>query len=80
MKSKSLNECVALSPLRMAFGVSSQRLYGTFATNLTGPNASAGLFTAFNGQELIGNWSFPFTSPLDAMVQSATAAMIAKRP
>ena len=32
------------------------------------------------GAELIGNWSFPFTYPVDGTVQSATGAMIAKRP
>ena len=62
------------------FGVGSQTFSGTFATNLSGPNAFSGLFTGANAQELIGNWSFPFTYPLDGSLQSATGAMIAKRP
>jgi hypothetical protein len=62
------------------FGVGSQTFSGTFASNLTGPNAFSGMFTGPNAQELIGNWSFPFTYPLDGSLQSATGAMIAKRP
>lgn len=62
------------------FGIGSQNFSGTFATSVSGPNAFSGMFTGPNAQELIGNWSFPFTSPLDGTIQSATGAMIAKRP
>jgi hypothetical protein len=70
----------ALIVANTVFGVGSPNFSGTFATNLSGPNAFSGLFTGPTAEELIGNWSFPFASPLDGTIQSATGAMIAKRP
>ena len=62
------------------FGVGSQTFSGTFATNLAGPNAFSGQFTGPAGEELIGKWAFPLISPYDGSLQSASGAMIAKRP
>lgn len=52
---------------------------GAFDTPLTGANSFAGRFTGPNAQELIGNFAFPYLSPIDGLAQEAEGAFIAKR-
>jgi hypothetical protein len=61
------------------FGTGSRSYSGQFATSVSGPNTFSGLFTGPGAQELIGKWTFPFTSPIDGATASATGAWIAKK-
>ena len=53
---------------------------GKFATGLGGLNAFSGRFTGQNAQELIGNFAFPYTSPLDGKVYQAGGGFVGKGP
>jgi hypothetical protein len=77
---ETLRDLGALPFGNAVFGVGSQTFSGTFATNLSGPNAFSGQFTGPAAEELIGKWAFPLISPYDGSLQSASGAMIAKRP
>lgn len=59
------------------FGVGSQTYSGKFDTSVSGGNSFSGLFTGPNAQELIGEWTFPFT--WDGSPHSASGVWIAKR-
>ena len=60
------------------YSTGSTTFSGTFATNLAGPNSFSGLFTGPAAQELIGNFAFPYTSPVDGKVYQAGGGFVAK--
>lgn len=49
---------------------------GRFDTNLSGVNSFSGLFTGPNAQELIGNFAFPYISPIDGQSYQADGAFV----
>lgn len=49
---------------------------GKFDTNLTGVNSFSGLFTGPSAQELIGNFAFPYKSPIDGHTYQADGAFV----
>ena len=49
---------------------------GKFDTNLAGTNSFSGLFTGPNAQELIGNFAFPYKSPIDGLTYQADGAFV----
>jgi len=53
---------------------------GRFATELTGANSFSGLFTGPNGQEVVGNFAFPYISPLDGKKYDAGGGFVGKKP
>jgi len=53
---------------------------GKFDSALGGANSFSGQFTGPTAQELIGNFAFPYTSPVDSKVYDAAGAFVAKRP
>ena len=62
------------------YSTGSTNFSGSFDTNLTGLNSFSGLFTGPNAQELIGNFAFPYTSPVDGRAQQAAGAFMARQP
>ena len=70
----------SLSFTNTMFGVGSTTFSGLFATGLAGPNGFSGQFTGPNAQELIGQWAFPFISPVDGALESGEGVWIAKKP
>jgi C-lobe and N-lobe beta barrels of Tf-binding protein B len=61
------------------YSTGSTTFSGQFDTNLAGVNSFAGLFTGPNAQELIGNFAFPYQSPIDGLTYQAGGAFIAKK-
>lgn len=61
------------------YSMGSTTFSGKFDTNLAGVNTFSGLFTGPNGQELIGNFALPYTSPIDGLTYQAGGAFIAKK-
>lgn len=59
------------------FPVGSQSYSGRFSTDVAGPNAFSGIFTGPQGEELIGQWAFPFVR--DGTAHSAEGVWAAKR-
>ena len=49
---------------------------GQFDTSVTGPSSFSGLFTGPKAEELIGNFVFPYRSPIDGLVYQAEGAII----
>jgi hypothetical protein len=52
---------------------------GTFGSALAGQNSFSGLFTGPNAQELIGNFAFPYASPLNGATQQAAGAFAGRK-
>jgi hypothetical protein len=53
---------------------------GAFATGLAGQNSFSGRFTGPNAQELIGNFAFPYASPVDGTIEQAAGAFAGRKP
>ena len=60
------------------YSTGSTTFSGEFATGLSGANSFSGLFTGPGGQELIGNFIFPYKSPEDNHSYEAAGAFVAK--
>jgi len=58
------------------YATGSTSFSGKFDTNLTGVNSFGGLFTGPNAQELIGNFAFPYKSPIDGQTYQADGAFV----
>jgi hypothetical protein len=70
----------AITFTETVYSSGSTSFYGRFATSLPGPNGFSGRFTGPAAQELIGNFAFPYTSPVNGQVYGAAGAIIAKKP
>lgn len=49
---------------------------GRFDTTLPGVNSFSGLFTGPKAEELIGNWAFPYRSPIDGVTYQTHGAFV----
>jgi hypothetical protein len=58
------------------FSKGSTTFSGKFDTDLTGLNSFNGFFTGPRAQELIGNFAFPYQSPIDGKTYQAGGAFI----
>jgi hypothetical protein len=58
------------------YSTGSTTFSGKFDTNLPGLNSFSGLFTGPNAQELIGNFAFPYKSPIDGKTYQADGAFV----
>lgn len=61
------------------YSTGSASFSGRFDTSLAGNNSFSGLFTGPNAQELIGNFAFPYTSPVTGTTKQSQGAFIAKQ-
>lgn len=69
----------ALSFRDTVYSTGSTTFSGKFDTNVTGTNSFGGLFTGPHAEELIGNWAFPYQSPIDGGTYQANGALIGKK-
>ena len=77
-----LDQAYVLPSLTFAdtvYSTGSTNFSGQFATPLSGLNSFAGLFTGPNGEELIGNFAFPYVSPIDGATQQAGGAFAGRK-
>lgn len=61
------------------YSTGSPTFSGKFDTNLAGMNSFSGRFTGPNAQELIGNFSLPYESPMNGATYQADGAFVGKR-
>lgn len=61
------------------YSTGSTSFSGKFDTSLAGLNSFSGLFTGPSAQELIGNFAFPYRSPIDDAVYQADGAFVGAR-
>ena len=61
------------------YSIGSTTFSGKFDTALGGINSFGGLFTGPNAQELIGNFAFPYKSPVDGLTYEADGAFVGKK-
>jgi hypothetical protein len=72
-----------LGPLNFTqtvYSTGSTTFSGKFDTDLAGLNKFSGLFTGPHAEELIGNFAFPYQSPIDSHTYQADGAFVGKRP
>jgi len=72
----------AVSPINFSdtvYSVGSTTFSGKFDTNLAGVNSFSGLFTGPHAEELIGNFAFPYRSPIDNQTYQADGAFVAAK-
>ena len=62
------------------YSTGSTNFSGAFGTTLSGINSFSGRFTGPAGQELIGNFAFPYTSPTGGGTEQAAGAFVGRRP
>ena len=60
------------------YSTGSTTFSGAFDTNAAGVNSFSGLFTGPNAQEVIGNFAFPYRSPVDSQVYQASGGFVGK--
>lgn len=58
------------------YSTGSNQFSGEFATNLPGVNGFSGQFTGPHAEELIGNFAFPYLSPIDGHTYQADGAFV----
>jgi len=81
--SPNLHQGYAIDPLTFTdtvYSTGSTTFSGKFDTNVAGVNSFNGLFTGPHAEELIGNFAFPYVSPIDSRTYQADGAFIAKKP
>lgn len=61
------------------FSAGATTFSGKFDTDAAGVNSFSGLFTGPAAQELIGNFAFPYRSPIDGVTYQADGAFVAKK-
>jgi hypothetical protein len=61
------------------YSAGSTTFSGKFDTDGTGVNSFSGLFTGPAAQELIGNFAFPYKSPIDGLSYQADGAFVGKK-
>ena len=80
--SPNLHQGYASVPLNFrdtVYSTGSTTFSGKFDTNVAGVNSFSGLFTGPNAQELIGNFAFPYQSPIDGKTYQADGAFVGGR-
>ena len=65
-----------LNFVNTVYSTGSTAFSGKFDTNVPGVNSFSGLFTGPNAQELIGNFAFPYQSPIDGKTYQADGAFV----
>jgi C-lobe and N-lobe beta barrels of Tf-binding protein B len=60
------------------YSVGSTSFSGQFTTAIPGLNSFSGLFTGPHAEELIGNFAFPYKSPVNGTTQQAAGAFAAR--
>lgn len=81
--SPNLHQGYAIDPLNFTdtvYSTGSTTFSGKFDTNVAGMNSFNGLFSGPHAEELIGNFVFPYVSPIDSQTYQADGAFIAKKP
>jgi hypothetical protein len=69
----------AVGPINFSdtvYSVGSTTFSGKFDTNLQGVNSFSGLLTGPHAEELIGNFAFPYRSPIDDQTYQADGAFV----
>lgn len=61
------------------YSTGSTTFSGKFDTSLPGINSFSGMFTGPNAEELIGNFAFPYQSPIDSKTYQADGAFVGKK-
>ena len=80
--SPNLHQGYAFAPLSFVntvYSTQSTTFSGKFDTSATGVNSFSGLFTGPSAQELIGNFAFPYVSPVDSKTYQASGAFVGKK-
>jgi len=80
--SPNLHQGYAFAPLNFrdtVYSTGSTTFSGRFDTTAAGVNSFSGLFTGPTAQELIGNFAFPYVSPIDSKSYQASGAFVAKK-
>jgi hypothetical protein len=68
-----------LNFVNTVYSTGSTTFSGKFDTTATGVNSFSGLFTGPTAQELIGNFAFPYVSPIDSKSYQASGAFVGKK-
>jgi hypothetical protein len=68
-----------LNFVNTVYSTGSTTFSGKFDTTATGVNSFSGLFTGPSAQELIGNFAFPYVSPIDSKTYQASGAFVGKK-
>jgi hypothetical protein len=58
------------------YSTGSTKFSGKFDTSLSGVNSFSGLFTGPHAEELMGNFAFPYRSPIDGLTYQADGAFV----
>jgi hypothetical protein len=77
--SPNLHQGYTIDPLNFrdtVYSTGSTTFSGKFDTNAAGLNSFSGRFTGPNAQELIGNFAFPYRSPIDGLTYQADGAFV----
>lgn len=78
----NLHQGYAFAPLNFVstvYSTGSTTFSGKFDRSATGLNSFSGLFTGPTAQELIGNFAFPYVSPIDSNTYQASGAFAAAK-
>jgi hypothetical protein len=65
-----------LSFTQTVYSKGSTTFSGRFDTDVAGVNSFSGLFTGPHAEELIGNFAFPYQSPIDSHTYQAAGAFV----
>jgi hypothetical protein len=74
------NALPSLNFVNTVYSTGATNFSGRFATGLSGQNSFSGLFTGPQAQELIGNFAFPYASPIDGVTEEAAGSFTGRRP
>ena len=80
--SPNLHQGYDFAPLNFVstvYSTGSTTFSGKFNTSAAGVNSFSGLFTGPTAQELIGNFAFPYVSPVDSKTYQASGAFVGKK-
>lgn len=61
------------------YSTGSPTFSGKFDTNLAGVNSFSGLFAGPRAEELLGDFAFPYKSPVDGQIYQADGAFVGKK-
>ena len=76
----TLGQIYELPTLQVAssvHAVGSPAFSGTFGTALPGTNSFSGSIVGLTGKDVMGNFAFPYSSPLNGSPQQAAGAFVA---
>jgi hypothetical protein len=80
--SPNLHQGYAFDPLNFrdtVYATGSTTFSGMFDTDADGLNSFSGQFTGPNAEELIGNFAFPYRSPVDGKTYQADGAFVGRK-